>query len=204
MTPDASPYPPPQCKPQDPTRFVLVGASHPGNVGATARAMKVMGFADLVLVAPRWADVLSREETLAFASGATDVLERARIVPTLRQALDGITWACATVMTPRDFGPPTHAPREHFAALAPEGRRVAFVFGGERHGLTSGEQGRGQAQQGRGGGQRVHTGPAGKQALTISGKGIAGDDPGRGDGRRGIGPTGPTGPDRHRAHGCCG
>ena len=104
MTPDVSPYPPPQCKPQDPTRFVLVGASHPGNVGATARAMKVMGFADLVLVAPRWADVLSREETLAFASGATDVLERARIVPPLRQALDGITWACATVMTPRDFG----------------------------------------------------------------------------------------------------
>lgn len=137
MTPDASPYPPPQCKPQDPTRFVLVGASHPGNVGATARAMKVMGFADLVLVAPRWADVLSREETLAFASGATDVLERARIVPTLRQALDGITWACATVMTPRDFGPPTHAPREHFAALAPQGHRVALVFGSERFGMAN-------------------------------------------------------------------
>jgi tRNA/rRNA methyltransferase len=124
-------------KPHDPTRFVLVGTSHPGNVGATARAMKVMGFSDLVLVAPRWDDVLAREETLAFASGATDVLDRARIVPTLAEALDGITWACATAMTPRDFGPPTFAPREHFSALAPQGHRVAFVFGSERFGMAN-------------------------------------------------------------------
>ena len=54
-----------------------------------------------------------------------------------RQALDGITWACATVMTPRDFGPPTHAPREHFAALAPQGHRVALVFGSERFGMAN-------------------------------------------------------------------
>ena len=44
--------------PHDPTRFVLVGTSHAGNVGAAARAMRVMGFTDLVLVAPRFADVL--------------------------------------------------------------------------------------------------------------------------------------------------
>jgi tRNA/rRNA methyltransferase len=99
--------------------------------------MKVMGFADLVLVAPRWPDVLSREETLAFASGATDVLERARIVATLAEALDGITWACATAMTPRDFGPPTVAPRAHFAELAPQGHRVALVFGSERFGMAN-------------------------------------------------------------------
>ena len=60
----------------DPTRFVLVGTSHAGNVGAAARAIKVMGFSDLVLVAPRWADVLQRDEAIAMASGATDVLER--------------------------------------------------------------------------------------------------------------------------------
>lgn len=121
----------------DPTRFVLLHTSHPGNVGAAARAMKVMGFSDLVLVAPRFADVLSREDTVAFASGAADVLTRARIVPTLAEALEGVTWACATAMTPRDFGPPTAAPREHFAALAPQGHRVAFVFGGERHGMAN-------------------------------------------------------------------
>ena len=62
----------------DPTRFVLIGVSHPGNVGAAARAMKVMGFSDLVLVAPRFDDVLQMPEALAMASGATDVLERAR------------------------------------------------------------------------------------------------------------------------------
>ena len=84
--------------PADPTRFVLVNTSHPGNVGSTARAMKVMGFTDLVLVAPRFADVLSREETLAMASGATEVLQRARIVGTLAEALDGVTHACATTI----------------------------------------------------------------------------------------------------------
>ncbi len=110
-------------------------ASHAGNVGAAARAMKVMGFADLVLVRPRFADVLSREETVAFASGAADVLARARIVDTLVEALDGVHHACATVMTPRDFGPPTFAPRAHFEALARDSRRVALVFGSERYGL---------------------------------------------------------------------
>lgn len=122
-------------RPADGTRFVLVRTSHPGNVGAAARAMKVMGFSDLVLVAPRFADVLQHEDTVAMASGATDVLAQARIVSTLAEALDGITWACATAMTPRDFGPPTHAPRAHFAELAPQGHRVAFVFGSERFGL---------------------------------------------------------------------
>ncbi len=121
----------------DPTRFVLVGTSHAGNVGAAARAIKVMGFADLVLVAPRFPDVLAMPEAAAFASGATDVLAAARVVPTLAEALDGITWACATAMTPRDFGPPTFAPREHFAALAGSGHRVAFVFGAERTGLAN-------------------------------------------------------------------
>lgn len=111
--------------------------SHPGNVGSAARAMKVMGFSDLVLVAPRFDDVLTREETLAMASGATDVLTRARIVGSLAEALDGITYACATAMTPRDFGPPTYAPRERFATLAGEGHRVAFVFGGERFGMSN-------------------------------------------------------------------
>jgi tRNA/rRNA methyltransferase len=121
----------------DPTRFVLVDTSHPGNVGAAARAMKVMGFEDLVLVAPRFADVLSHPDAIAMASGATDVLARARVVATLDAALEGVTFACATAMTPRDFGPPTRAPRECFAELAATAHRVAFVFGGERFGLSN-------------------------------------------------------------------
>ena len=121
----------------DPTRFILVETSHPGNVGAAARAMKVMGFHDLVLVAPRFADVLTRPEALAMASGATDVLACARIVDRLEDALDGVTHLCATAMTPRDFGPPTQAPRAHFEALSQSAERVAFVFGSERFGVSN-------------------------------------------------------------------
>jgi tRNA/rRNA methyltransferase len=121
----------------DPTRFVLVQTSHAGNVGAAARAMKVMGFTDLVLVRPRLADVLCHEDAVAMASGAADLLARARVVDTLAQALDGVTHACATAMTPRDFGPPTFAPRAHFETLVTAGERVAFVFGPERTGMSN-------------------------------------------------------------------
>ena len=128
------------------TRFILIETSHAGNVGAAARALKVMGFDDLVLVRPRWRDVLTREETLQRASGATDVLARARVVDTLDEALGGIAHLCATAMTPRDFGPPTRAPRVHFSqieASAPGGARavdgagIAFLFGSERFGMAN-------------------------------------------------------------------
>jgi len=122
------------------TRFILIQTSHAGNVGATARAMKVMGFTDLVLVAPRWANVLRREETIQRASGALDVLANARVVDSLDEALDGMTHLCATAMTPRDFGPPTRAPRPHFAGLVAEAspqRGVAFLFGSERFGMRN-------------------------------------------------------------------
>ncbi len=119
------------------TRFVLINPSHAGNVGATARAMKVMGFDDLVLVAPRWPNVLRREETIQRASGALDVLGNAQIVETLDEALDGMTHLCATAMTPRDFGPPTVAPRPHFAQLAQQDQSVAFLFGSERFGMRN-------------------------------------------------------------------
>jgi tRNA/rRNA methyltransferase len=121
----------------DSTRFVLVHPSHAGNVGATARAMKVMGFHDLVLVAPRHADVLQQPQARAMASGAHDVLAAARAVPTLADALVGMQVACATAMTPRDFGPPVFAPRARLPALAHDGVSVAFVFGGERWGLSN-------------------------------------------------------------------
>jgi tRNA/rRNA methyltransferase len=134
------------------TRFILINVSHAGNVGAAARAMKVMGFNDLVLVAPRWANVLRREETIQRASGALDVLQNTRIVDTLDEALDGMNHLCATAMTPRDFGPPTAAPRAHFelllkqalAAPAPNdpgadhaNPGVAFLFGSERFGMRN-------------------------------------------------------------------
>jgi tRNA/rRNA methyltransferase len=129
------------------TRFILIETSHAGNVGATARAMKVMGFDDLVLVKPRWSNVLRREETIQRASGALDVLNNARMVDSLDDALEGMTHLCATAMTPRDFGPPTVEPRMHFAALlenesgalqqAHSQKGVAFLFGSERYGMRN-------------------------------------------------------------------
>jgi tRNA/rRNA methyltransferase len=132
------------------TRFILINTSHAGNVGAAARAMKTMGFDDLVLVAPRWPNVLRREETIQRASGALDVLDQARIVETLDEALDGMTHLCATAMTPRDFGPPTVTPRVHFEALmrpdtatpavAPPDTAnmgMGFLFGSERFGMRN-------------------------------------------------------------------
>jgi tRNA/rRNA methyltransferase len=99
------------------TRFILIETSHAGNVGAAARAMKTMGFDELVLVRPRWANVLRKEETIQRASGALDVLNNARIVETVDEAVEGLSHLCATAMTPRDFGPPTRAPRQHFEML---------------------------------------------------------------------------------------
>jgi tRNA/rRNA methyltransferase len=121
----------------DPTRFVLMHTSHAGNVGAAARALKVMGFAELVLVRPREPNLAGRAEAIALASGATDVLRNVRVVASLDEALDGIHYACATAMTPRDFGPPTAAPREWLPPLAVTTQRVAFVFGSERFGLAN-------------------------------------------------------------------
>jgi tRNA/rRNA methyltransferase len=120
------------------TRFVLIQPSHAGNVGAAARALKVMGFEDLVLVKPRWDDVLTRDETIERASGAVDVLRQARAVDSLDEALEGMTHVCATVMTARDFGPPTTTPREHLGPVAAAGgQNVAFLFGSERYGMRN-------------------------------------------------------------------
>jgi tRNA/rRNA methyltransferase len=119
------------------TRFILIATSHAGNVGAVARAMKVMGFDDLVLVAPRWDDVLQRQEAIDRASGATDVLEKARTVATLDEAIAGVDTLCATAMVPRDFGPPTSTPREFLPRLAQQTHGVAFLFGSERYGMRN-------------------------------------------------------------------
>lgn len=121
------------------TRFVLVEPSHPGNVGAAARALKTMGFSRLVLVAPRFAHVQSDPEAIAMASGAEDVLASAQIVPTIAEALTGVTWSVALTARMREYGPPQLAPRE----AASEARRhalggnIAFVFGNERTGLSN-------------------------------------------------------------------
>jgi tRNA/rRNA methyltransferase len=121
------------------TRFVLVEPSHPGNVGAAARALKTMGFARLVLVAPRVPHVQSDPEAIAMASGADDVLAGAHIVPTLADALNGVPWSVALTARSREYGPPQLVPRAaaaHAREHAVHGD-IALVFGNERTGLSN-------------------------------------------------------------------
>jgi tRNA/rRNA methyltransferase len=121
--------------------IVLVETSHPGNVGAAARAMRVMGLSDLRLVAPRHDDAALRDEARAFASGATDVLSRARVFATLDEALGDVTLAIAVSAAGREFAPSAREPEACAAEALAELRRhpshrAAFVFGSERVGLS--------------------------------------------------------------------
>jgi tRNA/rRNA methyltransferase len=119
-------------------RFVLVETSRAGNIGAVARAMKTMGFADLMLVTPRCADPLQDPEAVAFASGAGDVLQGARIVGSIAEALDGCNFAAAVSARLREFSPPVWAPREFSAHVAGQGDlRPALILGNERFGLPN-------------------------------------------------------------------
>jgi tRNA/rRNA methyltransferase len=121
--------------------FVLVGTSHPGNVGSTARAMRNMGLAHLRLVAPRFADMSTQPEAIAFASGADAILQEASVHAELADALADCSLAVAVSAEPREFSAQPQTPEAVCAqALAslrfhPE-HRVAFVFGAERTGLT--------------------------------------------------------------------
>jgi tRNA/rRNA methyltransferase len=119
-------------------RFVLVETSRAGNIGAAARAMKTMGFSELVLVRPREADALHHEEAIAFASGANDVLSRARIVDSLDEALAGCNLTVAMSARLREFSPPLRSPRALAQQLhADTSLRCALVFGNERFGLSN-------------------------------------------------------------------
>ena len=81
---------------------MLVEPSHPGNVGAAARALKTMGFSRLVVVAPKIAFVTREPEAIAMASGADDVLASAQVVETLADALTGVHWSIALTARSRE------------------------------------------------------------------------------------------------------
>ncbi|APA69379.1 MULTISPECIES: RNA methyltransferase [unclassified Janthinobacterium] len=119
-------------------RFILVETSRPGNIGGVARAMKTMGFSDLVLVNPRFPDALTDAEAVAFASGAQDILAGARIVGSIAEALEGCNYAAAVSARLREFSPPVTAPRAIAAQLAAgTDLHAAVIFGNERFGLPN-------------------------------------------------------------------
>jgi tRNA/rRNA methyltransferase len=119
-------------------RFVLVETSRAGNIGSVARAMKTMGFGELVLVAPRCAAPLTDPEAVAFASGALDVLEGARIVGSIGAALEGCNFAAAVSARLREFSPPVWTPRGLAGHVAGQGElSAALILGNERFGLPN-------------------------------------------------------------------
>lgn len=119
-------------------RVVLVETSHPGNIGAVARAMKNMGLEQLVLVRPK---DFPHAEASARASGATDVLERARIVDSVEAGIADCGLVAATTARDRDQNVRVLDVRDGAARVVLESARgpVALLFGNERTGLTNEE-----------------------------------------------------------------
>lgn len=122
----------------DNVRIVLVHPTHPGNIGASARAMKTMGLSSLVLVNPkRFPD----REAEALASGALDVLAEARVCASLDEALSGTVLAAALSARQRELSHTAYHAKEAAGIVLGQARQhpVALVFGGEISGLSNEE-----------------------------------------------------------------
>lgn len=119
-------------------RVILCRPSHPGNVGAVARAMKTMGFSRLLLVG---GPALPDPQASARASGAFDVLQAARRHSSLAEALSGTIFSVALTSRRRELANPPLWARDAAAELARfiEQGEVALVFGNETHGLANEE-----------------------------------------------------------------
>ena len=119
-------------------RIVLVEPTHPGNIGAAARALKAMGLDRLCLVAPRR---FPSAEAIARAAGADDVLHMARIVGSLDEALSGCGFVLGTTARSRRIEWPVIDAREAASRAVDQTARtsVAVVFGRESAGLTNAE-----------------------------------------------------------------
>lgn len=117
-------------------RIVLVGTTHPGNIGAVARAMKNMGLEDLALVNPK---IFPHEEATARASGAVDVLQNATVVESLEEAIKDCVFVAGASARPRSLAWPYMEPRDCAAKFVElrEAGPVAAVFGPEKSGLSN-------------------------------------------------------------------
>ena len=117
-------------------RIVLVGTTHPGNIGAVARAMKNMGLSDLRLVNPKY---FPHEDATARASGASDILDRTVVTETLAEALTDCVYVAGASARSRAINWPCMNPRDCAERLIQESAngRVACVFGPEKSGLSN-------------------------------------------------------------------
>ena len=119
-------------------RVVLVGTSHPGNIGSVARAMKTMGLSNLYLAEPR---VEPDGHSIALAAGASDILKDLTRVDSLDEAIADCSLVIATSARSRTLDWPMLDPRESGIKLAAQALNgpVAIVFGRENHGLNNEE-----------------------------------------------------------------
>ena len=117
-------------------RIVLVGTTHPGNIGAVARAMKNMGLSDLALVQPKY---FPHEDATARASGAADILDSAVVVESLEEALTDCVYVAGASARARTINWPSMGPRDCAERLIQESGngKVAGVFGPEQSGLQN-------------------------------------------------------------------
>lgn len=122
----------------DKVKVVLVGTSHSGNIGSAARAMKVMGLSQLVLVQP---ECSVDAQAIALASGAADIALNASVVDTLEEAVADCTLVVGSSARSRTLEWPMLEPFECAEKFVQEGQthNVALVFGRERTGLTNDE-----------------------------------------------------------------
>jgi len=119
--------------------IVLVRTTHPGNIGATARAMKTMGLADLRLVVPK---VFPAAEVTARAAGADDILDTASVYKSLSEAVSDCALVYGTTARMRSIPWPCVSPEQAAGQIIrsmSEGRRAALVFGRESSGLSNRE-----------------------------------------------------------------
>ncbi|MDP2761453.1 MAG: RNA methyltransferase [Sideroxyarcus sp.] len=124
-------------------RIVLSHTTHPGNIGAAARAMKTMGLRHLYLVNPRF---FPDAQATAMAAGADDVLRNAAICGSVDEALHGVVFTVAMTARLRDIAIEVKNPREAMPQVLREAVAgpVALLFGTEMSGLTNGEMGKAQ------------------------------------------------------------
>lgn len=122
----------------DDIKIVLCYTSHPGNIGAAARAMKTMGLSQLVLVNPK---EFPSEEAFARSSGALDILDNATVVETVEEAINDCRLVIGTSSRNRTLPWPLIEPREMAQLISekPQSRPVAILFGRESVGLLNEE-----------------------------------------------------------------
>src|SRR3989339_513749 len=124
-------------------RVVLSHTTHPGNIGAAARAMKTMGLRNLYLINPRH---FPDPQADAMAAGAGDILGNAVVCGSIDEALHGVAFTVAMTARLRDISIEVKTPREAMPELLQQAERqpVAMLFGTEMSGLTNEEMGKAQ------------------------------------------------------------